>query len=286
MKNTGKLILSIDVEGWAQSTLSRDMPITDRAGSNFSYLLDILAETDHKATCFVLGLFADKFPDLVKRIVAEGHELASHGCGHDHVFKLSPEDFRKDIQRSRKQLEDLSGIEIKGYRAPFFSITDESLWALEILAEEGFVYDSSIYPVKNRNYGIPDWPRQPVKLNFKNKSLVEMPIATYNIMGKSFPVAGGGYHRLLPWSIISSTVKKNIQKGETFVYYCHPYEFDPNEFKNLKFKLPWKTKLHQGLGRKGFEKKLSKLLKSFDSEIIIDNIESNTSEFPHFVPKS
>ncbi|MBT7066021.1 MAG: DUF3473 domain-containing protein [Verrucomicrobia bacterium] len=265
------LVLTIDVEDWAQSTLDTELPITDRAGRNMEHLLDVLAAANAKVTCFVLGKFAEKFPSCVKRIAAEGHEVASHGYGHVDVFRLSPQTFREDVRRSKAQLEALTGLPVKGYRAPCFSITRSSLWALLILAEEGFQYDSSIYPVANPHYGIPDWPTQPVRAVFPSgMSLVELPLATASLLGRHWPVAGGGYHRLLPWPCIHWAIAKTMARDETFVSYCHPYEFDPAEFAHLPFRLPVKTRLHQGLGRRGFEGKFAKILAGFESRLAVN----------------
>ncbi|MDD2520719.1 MAG: polysaccharide deacetylase family protein, partial [Kiritimatiellae bacterium] len=197
------LVCTVDVEDWAQSTLDTDLPISDRAGPNMEHVLDVLAEEKVKATCFVLGRFAEKFPDTVRRIAADGHEVASHGFGHVDVFRLTPTQFREDIRRSRGQLEALTGRPVLGYRAPDFSIVKESIWALEILAEEGFVYDASINPAVMARFGVPGFPRQPVRMALAGGApLVELPVATLSFFGRSLPVAGGGYHRLLPFPVI------------------------------------------------------------------------------------
>lgn len=265
------LVCTVDVEDWAQSTLDTNLPISDRAGRNMEHVLDVLAEEKAKATCFVLGKFADKFPDCVKRIDAEGHEVASHGYGHVDVFRLSPEEFREDVRRSKGQLEALTGKPVKGYRAPDFSVIKESLWALDILAEEGFVYDASINPAVLARFGVPDWPAQPVRMELQSgRNLVEMPVATLQLFGRRFPVAGGGYHRLLPWMFIRYAIEETVVGGEVFVAYCHPYEFDPQEFSQLKVPLPLKTRLHQGLGRGGFEAKFRKMLREFELMLASD----------------
>jgi polysaccharide deacetylase family protein (PEP-CTERM system associated) len=262
------LICTVDVEDWAQSTLNTELPISDRAGPNMERVLDVLAEENSKATCFVLGKFAEKFPACVKRIAAEGHEVASHGYGHVDVFRLSPMQFREDLRRSKGQLEALTGMPVKGYRAPDFSIVKGALWAMDILAEEGFAYDSSINPAGLARFGVPDFPAQPVRMPLNGgRSLVELPVATLRTMGRRFPVAGGGYHRLLPFPFIQWAIEKTVLAGEVFTAYCHPYEFDPDEFANLGYPLPWKTRLHQGLGRKGFERKFRQMLREFETAL-------------------
>ena len=264
------LVCTVDVEDWAQSTLDTDLPISDRSGPNMERVLDVLAEENVKATCFVLGKFAEKFPACVKRIAAEGHEVASHGYGHVDVFRLSPAQFREDIRRSKGQLEAMTGAAVKGYRAPDFSIVKESLWAMDVLAEEGFAYDASINPAVLARFGVPDFPPQPMRMALAGgQSLVELPVATLKLLGRKFPVAGGGYHRLLPFPAIRWVLEKAVLAGEVFVAYCHPYEFDPDEFAHLGYRLPLKTRLHQGLGRRGFEGKFRQMLREFETTLAI-----------------
>ena len=276
-------VCTVDVEDWAQSTLDTNLPITERAGLQVEYLLDLLAEEHVQVTCFILGKFAEKFPSCVKRIAAEGHEVASHGYGHVDLLRLSPSEFREDVHRSKGQLEALTGVEVKGYRAPCFSLVKESLWALEVLAEKGFVYDSSINPWVMARFGISDWPPQPVRVKLPSGlSLVELPLATLQLPGYRFPVAGGGYHRLLPWMVIRFAVAKRLAGGEAFVAYCHPYEFDCEEFSHLTFPLPLKTRLHQGLGRKGFEAKFKKMLQEFKPDLALHVAE--LAQWPLYFP--
>jgi polysaccharide deacetylase family protein (PEP-CTERM system associated) len=275
------LVCTVDVEDWAQSTLDTDLPISNRAGPNMERVLDVLAEENVKATCFVLGKFAEKFPACVKRIAAEGHEVASHGYGHVDVFRLTPAQFREDIRRSKGQLEAMTGMPVLGYRAPDFSIVKESLWALEILAEEGILYDASINPAVMARFGVAGFPRQPVRMEWAGKpALVELPVATLPIFGRSLPVAGGGYHRLLPFPLIRWAIEKSVLAGEVFMAYCHPYEFDPDEFAHLGYTLSLKTRLHQGLGRRGFEAKFRNMLREFDTALAIQVAEK--AEWPGY----
>ena len=277
------LVFTVDVEDWAQSTLDTEMPISDRAGPNMERVLDVLAEENVKATCFVLGKFAERFPACVKRIAAEGHEVASHGYGHVDVFRLSPTQFREDVRRSKGQLENLTGAAVKGYRAPDFSIVKESLWAFDILAEEGFAYDASINPAVLARFGVPDFPAQPVRLALAGGlSLVELPVATLKFLGRKFPVAGGGYHRLLPFPAIRWVVERAVLADEVFMAYCHPYEFDPEEFAHLGYLLPLKTRLRHGLGRRGFEAKIRQMLKEFETTLAIQLAEQ--ANWPLHVP--
>jgi polysaccharide deacetylase family protein (PEP-CTERM system associated) len=244
-------------------------------------VLDVLADENAKATCFILGKFAEKFPACVKRIAAEGHEIASHGCGHVDVFRLSPAEFREDVRRSKGQLEFLTGMPVKGYRAPDFSIVKESLWAMDILAEEGFLYDASIKPAVLARFGVPNFPAQPVQMPLKDgRSLVELPVATLKVLGRCYPVAGGGYHRLLPFPLIRWVIEKTVLAGEVFMAYCHPYEFDPDEFAHLGYPLPLKTRLHQGLGRRGFEAKFRQMLREFEATLAARVAEKAMAEAP------
>lgn len=259
-----RLVLSIDIEDWPQSTWDRSLELTQRAAENAERVLDILAEHSKKATMFVLGRFAERFPAVVKRMAQENHEVASHGYSHIEIFRQTAEEFREDVYRSKCILEDLSGSPVLGYRAPDFSIISRTIWALDILAELGFQYDSSIFPIHHGRYGIPSWPTHPVKANLRaGLSIVELPIATATILGRRWPVAGGGYHRLLPSPIIHWAITNTLRRGVPFVVYCHPYEFDISEFAELDLKIPLRVRLHQGIGRRGFRAKFERLLKSF-----------------------
>ena len=164
----------------------------------------------------------------------------------------------------------MTGAAVKGYRAPDFSIVKESLWAMDVLAEEGFAYDASINPAVLARFGVPDFPAQPVRMALDGgQSLVELPVATLKFLGRKFPVAGGGYHRLLPFPAIRWVLERAVLAGEVFVAYCHPYEFDPDEFAHLGYRLPLKTRLHQGLGRRGFEGKFRQMLREFETTLAI-----------------
>ncbi len=262
------VVLSVDVEDWAQSTLDTDLPLYPRAGRNTEYLLDLMAEQGRQMTCFVLGRFAEMFPDTVRRIAREGHEVASHGFGHINIYKQTPDAFREDVRRSKAQLEDLIGQAVLGYRGPNFSLGPAGDWPLEILAEEGFVYDSSIFPSPTYRHGRAQWPAHPVRVTLPSgRRLVELPAATLRLFGRVLPVAGGGYHRLLPWPLIRWSVARSLAANRVFTLYCHPYEFDPDEFDHLpaELGLSWKIRLHQGLGRRGFESKFRKLMASFET---------------------
>lgn len=214
---------------------------------------------------FVLGKFAQRFPETVRRIAEEGHEVGSHGHGHIEVFSQTPAEFRQDVTRAKHFLEDLIGKRVIGYRAPDFSIIPKTLWALDVLADVGFQYDSSVFPIKSKRYGIRRWPTRPKLVHLSSgRTIVELPIATFPLLGRRWPVAGGGYHRLLPWPIIHAAISRSLRAGDPFMSYCHPYEFDSAEFKMLGFDIPLIIRLHQGIGRKGFQAKFERMLTTFD----------------------
>jgi polysaccharide deacetylase family protein (PEP-CTERM system associated) len=261
------LVISVDIEDWPQSTWDHSLDITVRAAHNTELVLDILAQHGKTVTMFVLGKFAEQFPKIVKRIAREGHEVASHGYGHIEIFHQTAAEFREDVRRSKQFLEDLSGQPIIGYRAPDFTITSSTIWALEVLADLGFEYDSSIFPITNKRYGIEAWPPNPVRVYLPSqRSIIELPIATMRIFNRSLPIAGGGYHRLLPWCLINWAIHTKIGQGDVFVAYYHPYEFDPNEFNSTNLSIPLRTRLHQGIGRRGLLSKFEKILNHFATE--------------------
>jgi polysaccharide deacetylase family protein (PEP-CTERM system associated) len=267
------LAISVDVEDWPQSTWNRSLPITERAARNALRLLEILAGSGVRATMFVLGKFAETFPDIVRQIASAGHEVASHGYGHEEIFGQTRTAFAEDLRRSKDRLEQITGREVRGYRAPDFSIVRRTLWALEELAEQGFAYDSSIYPVRRPRYGIPEWPVGPTRVLMAGAaSLVEFPIASYSGLGRNWPVGGGGYHRLLPGAI-GRFFASRVMRTRPFIYYCHPYEFDPDELKELSFPVPLRVRLHQGLGRGRFEKRFTRLVRRFGGCPIGDLVE-------------
>ena len=199
--------MTIDVEDYFQVSAfdtvlprSRWEGMESRVVGNTERLLDIFGEHRVKATFFVLGWVADRFPALVRAIAAQGHEIASHGYGHALVYDQAPEGFREDIRRSKAVIESACGAEVRGYRAPSFSITNRSLWALDILIEEGFDYDASIFPIHHDRYGIPSSPRHPYRIERRAGSLVETPGSTTAWGPFNMPVAGGGYFRILPYA--------------------------------------------------------------------------------------
>lgn len=275
-------VISIDVEDWPQSSWDRDLPITERAADNTRRLLDLLARAHIRATMFVLGKLAERFPELVREIDNAGHEVASHGYGHIEIFKQSRVELAADLRRSKEFLEQLLGKPVRGYRAPDFSIVRESLWVLEELAAAGFEYDSSIFPVKRPRYGISDWPLSPTRVRLPNgRRILEFPIASYRALGKNWPVGGGGYHRLLPGSA-GRWLARRVMCSRPFVFYCHPYEFDPRELAEIPHDIPLKVRLHQGLGRGRFEARFNRLVSQFGGRPMIDLVDGPDCDWPDF----
>jgi polysaccharide deacetylase family protein (PEP-CTERM system associated) len=266
----GPPVISIDVEDWPQSTWDRDLPITRRAASNTLRLLELLREAGVHGTMFVLGKFAEAFPEVVREIRSNQHEVACHGYGHVEIFKQSRQEFSEDVYRAKSILEQILGERVRGYRAPDFSIVHTTLWALEALAELGIEYDSSIFPIRRTRYGIPEWPLSPVRVTCAGgKSIIEVPIGTLRCLGKNWPVGGGGYHRLLP-GFMSRYFAASVMVFGPFVFYCHPYEFDTREFKEIPIKVPVHTRLHQGLGRRWFRQRFKDFLDRFGGQRMED----------------
>ncbi len=227
-----KNILTIDVEDWFHtSALERYVAQEewDRLPStlvdNVHFILDFLEAHDTRATFFILGWVAERYPELVKKIDAGGHEIASHGYRHRLIYNLSRETFREYVGRSKKLLEDLVGRPIQGYRATSFSVVESTLWALDILKEAGFTYDSSISPIHHDIYGIAGYPRFPfVHYN----GLIEIPPSTMRFWGRNFPVGGGGFLRLYPYWLTRKGIESINRSHYPAVIYCHPWELDPH----------------------------------------------------------
>ena len=254
-------ILTVDIEDWAQSTLDYALPIPERAVDNAHRLLDILAELSVRGTFFVQTLVAEKSPELIRRIAAEGHEIASHGHGHVPLFKLTPADFAEDLCLSLEILKQLGFHSIQGYRAPDFSIRKDTLWAFEILQNHGIRYSSSIYPFHGNRYGIPDIP---VGSHQITDGLVEIPLSVVRLVGQNWPVAGGGYLRFLPYWITHWAIQRINAEGRPAVVYLHPYELDCQETREFRGQIAWRLYLTQSLNRHQTEYKLRSLLRDFE----------------------
>ncbi|WP_317087053.1 XrtA system polysaccharide deacetylase [Clostridium neonatale] len=237
-------IFTIDLEEWFHANYEDNLfdnskQYEVRVIKNTEKLLELLELNNSKATFFTLGYIAEHHPELVKKIHECGHEIASHGMNHQLVYKQDKEQFRQDIRKSKILLEDTIGDEVIGYRAPSWSITDKSKWAWEILNEEGFVYDASIFPIKNFLYGMPDSERFIYHPIYENKelSIVEVPCSTVKIFGKNIPFSGGAYFRLFPLKFIKYFSKSVNSENKPVIFYIHPREIDINQPRlNLGFR--------------------------------------------------
>lgn len=228
--------LSIDVEDWFQvgafeTTIKRtDWPqCAVRVERNTDALLDLFARLNVKATFFTLGWVAERHPKLISRIVAGGHELASHGYDHARVFTFTPEQFRADLRKSRVLLEQAGAVPVRGYRAPSFSIDARTPWAHAILAEEGYSYSSSVAPVRHDHYGWPEAPRFAYR-PLADSPLIELPVTTARAMGRTIAAGGGGFFRLMPYAFTRWAVAQVNQRDQRpAIFYFHPWEIDPHQ---------------------------------------------------------
>jgi polysaccharide deacetylase family protein (PEP-CTERM system associated) len=229
--------MTIDVEDYFQvSAFDRVVPrsqwdrFESRVCANTDRLLQIFGEHNVQATFFVLGWVAERYPELVRRIAAAGHEVASHGFEHRLIYEQTPAAFREDVRRAKAILEASSGTPVVGYRAPSFSVTARSLWALDILIDEGYQYDSSIFPIRHDRYGIPDSPRHAYTLTRPGGTLLEAPASTTRLGTINLPVAGGGYFRLLPYAWTRWGIGRvNRLERRPAIFYLHPWEIDPDQ---------------------------------------------------------
>lgn len=259
--------LSFDVEDYFQvSAFERVIDRRDwdriehRVEKNTDRILEILANADVRATFFMLGWVADRYPALVRGIVDGGHELACHGYAHQRVHDLKPEQFKQDILRSRGVLEDIGGHQIKGYRAPSYSIGKRNLWALDILAECEFQYSSSIYPIKHDHYGFPGAPR----FVFKDQktSLIEIPISTVKLFNQLRPAGGGGFFRFYPYRLTRWLIDRiNSLEGEPAIFYLHPWELDAEQPRQSR--ISHKTRFRHYLNLNKTQFRLTNLLEDF-----------------------
>ncbi len=256
--------ISVDVEDWYQSTFDADADLSDRFERSTDRVLQALDRAQVKGTFFVLGLAAKKAPHVIRTIARAGHELQSHGYGHVELFKLDRTRFAQDLHRAKSLLEDILGTEIFGYRAPSFSIDERTPWAFDVLAETGHRYDSSIFPIKMSRYGVDDYPPEPhIVETAQGHRLVEAPIACFYWLGKRRPLGGGGYFRLLPYWVIRAAFRQLTRAGRPGTVYFHPYEYDPGEISAYHGKVSLFMRLHQGIGRRGFARKIDRLLRDF-----------------------
>ena len=248
------LAKSIDRSRWDQMEY--------RAEASTRRLLDLFEESNIHATFFVLGWVARRSPELIREIARRGHEVASHGMSHKLVYNQTPEEFSRETYESKALLEDIIGVPVLGYRASTYSITRRSLWALDILSEAGFTYDSSIFPIRHDLYGIPDAPQVPSLIATpKGASIVEFPMSTAPMFGLRVPVSGGGYFRLLPYWLTRAGLRKlNDELQRPFIFYLHPWEVDPDQ---PRVRTSWKSRLRHYTNLNRCEARLRRLIGEF-----------------------
>jgi polysaccharide deacetylase family protein (PEP-CTERM system associated) len=202
--------------------------LESRVCRNTERLLGLFEARGVSATFFVLGWVAERFPSLVSSIARQGHEIASHGYAHRLIYEQTPQVFRDDVRRAKSLLEAAAGVPVDGFRAPSYSVTTRTLWALDVLIEEGYRYDASIFPIRHDRYGLPASPRHPYVLTRAAGSLVEAPASTVRCGGVNLPVAGGGYFRILPYAWTRWGIRRiNTHEGRPAIFYLHPWEIDP-----------------------------------------------------------
>jgi len=260
--------LTVDLEEYFQvSNFDRVIAREDwdalpsRVGDSTRRLLDAFDAADSRATFFSLGWVAERHPALLREIAERGHELACHGYSHELVYHLDPERFRADLRRARAAIEDAAGAKVEGYRAPSYSITRDSLWALEVLAEEGFRWDSSVFPIRHPRYGIPGFPRHPLRLSLRSgASLLEFPLTTVQIGPLTLPVAGGAYLRFLPFGLFRRAFERVVAQGRPALLYLHPWEVDPDQPRQ---DVGWRIRVNHYYNLARTEDRLRRLLAGF-----------------------
>lgn len=260
--------MTIDVEDYFhvsnfEHTVERSSWDTreSRVEANTDRLLALFDRAGVRATFFVLAWVAERVPGLVRRISDGGHEVASHGYGHRLIYDQTPAAFRDDVRRAKRMLEDAAGQKVDGYRAPSFSVTARSLWALDVLIEEGYSYDSSIFPIHHDRYGIPDAERHAGIVRRPSGTIVEVPASTVRVAGMNLPIGGGGYFRLLPYQWTRWGMRRvNAAEAAPTVFYLHPWEIDPGQ---PRLPASWLGRLRHYRNLHETEARLERLLRDF-----------------------
>lgn len=261
--------LTFDVEEYFHAeafaaVVSRDQwaGLESRVVRSTERILELLAESRTRATFFVLGWVGERHPALVRAIQSQGHEVACHGYGHQMITRQSRAEFSLDLDRAKAAVEDAAGVAVIGYRAPTFSVVRETLWSLEVLAEAGFCYDSSIFPIVHDRYGIAEAPRFPHRRRAgPGVTIAEFPLSTVSRLGWRFPVAGGGYFRILPYSLTAWALRGlNRQERQPAIVYLHPWEIDPGQ---PRLAVSRRTQFRHAVNTRGTESKLRRLLREF-----------------------
>jgi polysaccharide deacetylase family protein (PEP-CTERM system associated) len=259
-------IFSVDVEDWFHLLDDPSVPTIDQWASlpshvekNFSRLLDIFSEENAHVTCFFLGWVAERFPHLVKEAVARGHEIASHGYGHRLVYEQGQANFYEDVRRARLLLQDISGAEVAGYRAPGFSTTHDTPWFFDALTEAGYQYDSSVFPAERGHGGMPRGRREPHRIG-NDSTLMEVPITVADLLGKPMCFFGGGYLRLFPYWLIRRMALQVLGQSRPVVFYIHPREIDPG---HPRLPMTRKRRFKSYINLATTERKVRRILREF-----------------------
>jgi len=244
----------IPIDGARKATAERRLHVgTDR-------LLELLNRHRAKATFFCLSPTAREHPQIVRRLAEAGHDIGSHGESHDLVYEMTKERFRDETRRSIRELEDCCGRRVRSYRAAYFSITRRSLWALEVLADAGIGFDSSIFPVRNWRYGIPGYSRRPIRVDTAKGPLVEFPLPTRRVLGRNLPATGGAYFRIYPYFLTRANVRALEREGIPLVFYLHPWELDPD---HPRVAFHWKARATHYVNLRSTRGRLERLLSEF-----------------------
>lgn len=265
--------MTIDVEDYFQVSAFANViepsswdSLECRVEKNTQCLLELFANNEAKATFFILGWVAKRYPQLLQEIVAQGHEVASHGMMHQRASEQTAAEFRADVSDSKKLLEDITGVAIMGYRAPSFSFTKSNMWVYDNLAEAGYLYSSSVYPVVHDHYGIPDAPR----FRYQTDAGVdEIPLSTLPFSGKNMPISGGGYFRLYPYAITAWAIKQfSVREKQPYIFYLHPWEVDPDQPRVAN--VSWKSRFRHYLNLRRVEHRMQLLLSGFEWSSMAD----------------
>jgi polysaccharide deacetylase family protein (PEP-CTERM system associated) len=255
---------TVDVEDWYQG-----IPIESglksrcerRLHRGVDTLIEMLAERNVLGTFFLLGPVAKEFPEVVRRIADAGHEVGCHGWSHDLLYTMTPERFREETRRAVGAISSITGRPVTAYRAAYFSLTRASYWALEELAALGFQYDSSIFPVNNWRYGIPDFDPRPQWIETRSGGIYELPITVRRVLGRNLPATGGAYFRIYPYEVTRANLKALEHEGRPLVFYLHPWELDPG---HPRVPFAWKARVTHYVNLDSTERKLRRLLDEFE----------------------
>lgn len=261
-----KHALTVDLEDWYHGLTSTNArpeswsSMTSRAEQSVEFLLELFESNQLHATFFVLGDLAQKYPAVIRRIAEAGHELGSHGYSHRPVRSLNPEDFRDELERTADLIQQAGGQQVAGFRAPYFSIDQSCLWAFEVLAECGYSYDSSVFPLRTILYGYPGASRLPFR-PVPGAELVEYPVATIKLAGITLPASGGLYYRMYPYPLIRWSLRSLEKQGQFGVLYMHPWEFD---LQQPRIPVTARERITHFAGRSSWANKLDRLAKDFE----------------------